>query len=114
MKGDYADEKIFVNYLNKSRGVGTVTSTRIVVNTAFNTNALFESNNIERTIPSYRIKITGLRNGIICKYGSDSLHFFEITEDGIYMLPQITKSYIGFRFNKSFENENVIIQQLLS
>ena len=35
-------------------------------------------------------------------------------EDGVYTLPQISGKYIGFMFNKKFENENIVIQQLLS
>lgn len=71
---------------------------------------------IENTqIPAYNIKVTGLKNDIVLAY-VDGITNVSISEDGIYSIPEHNTQdrYFGYRFNKAFENENIVIQQLLS
>lgn len=65
--------------------------------------------------PAYNIKVTGLKNGIVLTYASEGGNI-RISEDGIYSIPgyNTLNKYYGYRFNKAFENENIVIQQLLS
>lgn len=66
-------------------------------------------------IPAYNIKVTGLKNGIVLTY-KDGINTIRISEDGIYSIPEHNTQgrYFGYSFNKTFENENIVIQQLLS
>lgn len=66
-------------------------------------------------VPAYKIKVTGLKNGIVLSYIDGTINI-RISEDGIYSIPEHNTQdrYFGYRFNKAFENENIVIQQLLS
>lgn len=65
-------------------------------------------------VPAYNIKVTGLKNGIVLSYTDGTINIL-ISEDGIYSIPEhnTQDKYFGYRFNKAFENENIVIQQLL-
>ena len=85
-------------------------------NTDISPTANFMEVTIENAqIPAYNIKVTGLKNGIVLAY-RDKNAIIDILEDGIYSIPEHNTQgrYFGFRFNKAFENENIVIQQLLS
>lgn len=115
---NWADSSLWKNYLDGSRGIGVVKSTKLIINTnIIGASALFETNG-ERTIDSFTIKVTGLQNDIIMYYkyynGSTDQLLVTMIEDGVYTLPQVSGRYIGFMFNKKIENENIVIQQLLS
>ena len=66
-------------------------------------------------IPAYNIKVTGLKDDIVLAY-KDVINTIRISEDGIYSIPEHNTQgrYFGYSFNKAFENENIVIQQLLS
>ena len=118
LKTNWADSSLWKNYLDGSRGIGVVKSAKLIINTnIIGVSALFETIG-ERTIDSFTIKVTGLQNDIIMYYkyynGSTDLLLVTMIEDGVYTLPQVSGRYIGFMFNKKFENENIVIQQLLS
>lgn len=118
LKTNWSDSSLWKSYLNGSRGIGVVKSTKIIINASIiGVTALFESNG-ERTIDSFTVKVTGLQNDIIMYYkyynGSTEQILVTMIEDGVYTLPQVSGKYIGFMFNKAFENENIVIQQLLS
>lgn len=115
---NWADSSLWKNYLDGSRGIGVIKSTEIVINAnTIGVSALFETIG-ERTIDSFTIKVTGLQNDLILYYkynnGSSEQLLATMIEDGVYTLPQVSGKYIGFMFNKKFENENIVIQQLLS
>ena len=97
---------------------GTLTSCKITVTDVYTTSRFFES--ILRAYEyynSYKIKVTGLPAGVKLKYTADDTVIFEISSDGVYMLPAIdgtTYNYVGFQFDNVFNSENVTIQQLLT
>lgn len=66
-------------------------------------------------VPAYKIKVTGLKNGIVLTYRDENARI-DILEDGIYSIPEHNTQgrYFGYYFNKAFEDENIVIQQLLS
>lgn len=119
MKYDWA-RRPWHSYLDGTRGTGTVTSYRLTVNSVANTARVLETIVSLPSMQSYRIKVSNLPEGVTLVYGgkiSDmETNLLLILKDGVYEIPPITEECInaGFRFNKTFENENVIIQQLLS
>ena len=103
-----------------NRGTGSVTSYRLTVNSVKNTARVCETNVSLPSMESYRIKVSNLPEGVTLVYGGKisgmETNLLLISKDGVYEIPPIEEEckYIGFRFDKTFENENVIIQQLLS
>lgn len=96
---------------------GTANAVKINITTCLNTNNFLEVIVENVQIPAYNIKVTGLKNGIILQYkDADSATYLYFKEDGIYTIPAHTTNgrWYGFSFNKTFENENIVIQQLLS
>ena len=120
---NWADSSLwaFYNLSNQGRIDGTVSSNRMIITingrkTNSSPTANFMECIVENSIvPAYKIKVTGLKNGIILNY-IDNIIRVEMPEDGIYNIPEhnIQDRYFGFSFNKAFENENIVIQQLLS
>ena len=114
----------FYNEANQVRITGTLSSNRMTINSSGMTNhdipvtAAFMEVFIQNSvIPAYKIKVTGLKNGIVLAYNDKSIEYFvKMSEDGIYNIPEhnTQNRYFGFSFNKAFENENIVIQQLLS
>lgn len=121
---NWVDSRIwsFYNEANQVRITGTLSSNRMTISSSGMTNsdilatANFMEIIVQNTIvPAYKIKVTGLKNGIVLNY-RDNLICVEMSEDGIYNIPEhnAQNRYFGFSFNKTFENENIVIQQLLS
>lgn len=104
---------LYSNRVDNNRVTGTESSNVIKI-TACVSNANFKETGQNSYVPSFKIKVTGLKNGIILRYINDSIPKLEMEEDGIYILEEQEGDWIGFRFNKKFENENIVIQQLLS
>lgn len=102
------------------RGTGTVTSYRLTINSVKNTARVFETIVSLPSMQSYRIKVSNLPEGVTLVYGGmiggRETNLLLISKGGVYEIPPIETNsiYIGFRFDKTFENENLIIQQLLS
>lgn len=121
MKYDWLSST-WVSYLSVSGGNnrGTVTSYRLTVNAVRTSNRVFETNEFLPSMESYRIKVSNLPEGVRMYYSGHvngrETNILTIQRDGIYEIPPINveSRYVGFRFDKLFENENVIIQQLLS
>ncbi|MBU3854848.1 MAG: hypothetical protein H9789_13745 [Candidatus Paraprevotella stercoravium] len=124
MKTNWADRSLYVSYVGSNkpdhRANGEVKSTRITIKDALNS-AFLEILNVEDFVPSYKIKVSGLKNDIELWYktneGSGDYTLLSMSKDGVYTLPKVignNNHYVGFRFNKAFENENIVIQQLLS
>lgn len=123
LKTDWSDSSLwaFYNEDNQSRINGTFSSNRMVItangrSTATGPTAKFMEVIIENPmVPAYKIKVTGLKNGIVLSYIDGTINI-RISEDGIYSIPEhnTQNRYFGYSFNKAFENENIVIQQLLS
>lgn len=122
MKYDWSRSpwRSFLSTNTNNRGTSSVTSYRLTVNSVANTARVFETIVSLPSMESYRIKVSNLPEGVSIYYSgklnNKETNILTISKDGIYELPPIeTESInVGFRFNKTFENENVIIQQLLS
>lgn len=99
--------------LDTNRITGTGSSNVLKITSCKQTQNFKESGQ-NAYIPSFKIKVTGLKNGIRLIYINTSIVKFRIEEDGIYTLEEQEGDWIGFRFDKTFENENIVIQQLLS
>lgn len=121
---DWSDSSLwaFYNEANQYRITGTLSSNRMTINSSGMTNphtqatAKFMEVIVQNLIiPAYKIKVTGLRNGIVLTYADDLINV-KMSEDGIYNIPEhdAQNLYFGFSFNKAFKNENIVIQQLLS
>ena len=121
---NWADSSLYISYIGSNmtsyRANGELKSTRITIKDALDS-AFIEILNVEDFVPSYKIKVSGLRNGIKLRYktntGSGDYSLLNMEKDGIYTLPKVignNNRYVGFKFNKIFENENIVIQQLLS
>lgn len=109
---DWADSNTYKNYLN-DRFTGSVSYNKIVINYNNSYSGLVETKAIENTVPSYKVKVSGIQEGMILKYGYDGDGLFmDITKDGEYTLPEYTGAYIGFRLNKAYNNINVVIEQI--
>jgi len=109
---DWADSNTYKNYLN-DRFTGSVSYNKIVINYNNSYSGLVETKTIENTVPSYKVKVSGIQEGMILKYGYDGDGLFmDITKDGEYTLPEYTGAYIGFRLNKAYNNINVVIEQI--
>lgn len=99
--------------LNRNRITGTESSNVLKITSCTETQN-FKETGVNAYIPSFKIKVTGLKNGIRLIYMNTSIVNFRIEEDGIYTLEEQEGDWIGLRFEKKFENENIVIQQLLS
>ena len=122
MKYDWA-RRPWNSYLTDSgdnRGTGSVTSYRLTVNAVRSSARVLETAVSLPSMQSYRIKVSNLPEGVNIKYSGvingRETEILSISKDGIYEIPPIEEESInvGFRFDKTFENENLIIQQLLS
>ena len=121
---NWADSSLwaFYNEANQVRITGTLSSNRMTISSSGMTNPNMSATSnfmecivLNSIVPAYKIKVSGLKNGIILNY-KDNLIRVEMSEDGIYNIPEhnAQNRYFGFSFNKAFENENIVIQQLLS
>ena len=99
--------------LSSDRVTGTESSNVLKI-TSCTLTQNFKESGVNAYIPSFKIKVTGLKNGISLMYLNNAIVKFRIKEDGIYTLEEEEGDWIGIRFNKTFENENIVIQQLLS
>lgn len=122
MKYDWLSStwKSHLNKDNAPSGTGTVTSYRLTINSAVTTNRVFESSESLPSMESYKIQVLNLPEGVRMLYSGlvngEETNILTISKDGIYEIPPINveNRFIGFRFDKVFENKNVIIQQLLT
>lgn len=113
----------FYNLDNQGRIDGTISSNKMVItsngirpDTGATANFM-EVITENSMVPAYKIKVTGLKNGITLQYkDGDTATYLYFNEDGIYTIPAHNTNgrWYGFSFNKTFENENIVIQQLLS
>lgn len=71
------------------------------------------------TVPSYKIKVYGLKDGQTLSYKqvtSEGQQIYKISEDGIYTLPSFlfkaNGDWYGFQFNKVQESCDITIEQI--
>ncbi len=68
------------------------------------------------TVPSFKIKVTGLTNGQNLDYRNYTHVIINITNDGVYTIPsfefEANGKWYGFVFNKIQESCNVTIEQI--
>ena len=118
---NWSDSRIW-NFRNGSidadiRINGTITAVKMNITSCINVNNFMEVKVENIQTPAYNIKVTGLKNDIILQYkDADTATYLYFNEDGIYTIPAHNTNgrWYGFSFNKAFENENIVIQQLLS
>lgn len=119
LKTDWSDSSLwlFYNIKGDKRVEGTLSSNKMVITSCITTNNFMEVIIENAQTPAYNIKVTGLKNGITLQYkDEDTATYLYFNEDGIYTIPAHNTNgrWYGFSFNKTFENENIVIQQLLS
>ena len=106
-----------IHVLKDKRVEGTLSCNIMVITSCITTNNFMEVIVENVQTPAYNIKVTGLKNGITLQYkDADTATYLYFNEDGIYTIPAHNTNgrWYGFSFNKTFENENIVIQQLLS
>lgn len=125
MMYDWMDKDLFNNYIeNGTRATGSINSNKIIITGLVNPYArFFETKGTnDKVINSYKIKVTGVTDNVhVCYSGQvngTETTFLEISQDGIYTLPQIEGRTIGFRpyiVNNDVDTPvNITIQQLLT
>lgn len=125
MMYDWMDKNLFNNWIEDgTKATGSINSNKIVVTGIVNPYArFFETKGTnEKVINSYKIKVTGVTDTVHVYYSGQvngtETKFLEISQDGIYTLPQVEGKTIGFRpyiVNSDVDTPvNITIQQLLT
>lgn len=69
-----------------------------------------------KVIPSMKVKISGLPDGIVLDYTTSKTILLNITTDGVYTLPSHTMDqtdqYVGFKFSEVQESCDITIEQI--
>lgn len=69
-----------------------------------------------KVMPSMKVKISGLPNGVTLDYQTSKTTLFSITADGVYTLPSYTMDqtdqFIGFKFSEVQDSCNITIEQI--
>lgn len=114
----------YMNFLNGSRGRGTVTYNTIHITEVLSNSVnirLFEAQKPLQNVKSYKIKVSGLEPGKSLLYSASKLDgqtattFVTIEHDGEYELPEVditTHNNIGFRTVDWYGTCNITIEQL--
>lgn len=90
----------YISYAITNRAVYTKTNSSIHVTKSITAGVNFTESARDVTIPSYRIKVTGIQSGQEMIYrGSNNTFLTNIPSDGIYVLPAVENgSNLGFQF----------------
>lgn len=104
----------YISYAITNRAVYTKTNSSIHVTKSIIAGVNFTESAIDVTIPSYRIKVTGIQSGQEMIYrGRDNTFLTNIPSDGIYVLPAVENgSYLGFQFVSYTGDCNITIEQI--
>jgi len=125
MMYDWMDKDLFINFIEDgSRATGSINSDKMVITGIVNPYArFFETKGTnDKVINSYKIKVTGVTDNVHVRYsgkvnGTETI-LLEISQDGIYTLPQVEGRTIGFRpyiVNNDVDTPvNITIQQLIT
>lgn len=110
--GLYAQNHI--SYALTNRAVYTKTNSSIHVTKSITAGVNFTESARDVTIPSYRIKVTGIQSGQEMIYrGSNNTFLTNIPSDGIYVLPAVENgSNLGFQFVSYTGDCDITIEQI--
>lgn len=104
----------YISYAITNRAVYTKTNSSIHVTKAITAGVNFTESARNVTIPSYRIKVTGIQSGQEMIYrGSNNTFLTNIPSDGIYVLPAVENgSNLGFQFVSYTGDCDITIEQI--
>lgn len=104
----------YISYAITNRAVYTKTNSSIHVTKSITAGVNFTESARDVTIPSYRIKVTGIQSGQEMIYrGSNNTFLTNIPSDGIYVLPAVENgSNLGFQFVSYTGDCNITIEQI--
>lgn len=104
----------YISYAITNRAVYTKTNSSIHVTKSITAEANFTESAGDVTIPSYRIKVTGIQSGQEMIYrGSNNTFLTNIPSDGIYVLPAVENgSNLGFQFVSYTGDCDITIEQI--
>ena len=104
----------YISYAITNRAVYTKTNSSIHVTKSITAGVNFTESARNVTIPSYRIKVTGIQSGQEMIYrGSNNTFLTNIPSDGIYVLPAVENgSNLGFQFVSYTGDCDVTIEQI--
>lgn len=104
----------YISYAITNRAVYTKTNSSIHVTKSITAGVNFTESARDVTIPSYRIKVTGIQSGQEMIYrGSNNTFSTNIPSDGIYVLPAVENgSNLGFQFVSYTGDCDITIEQI--
>lgn len=104
----------YISYAITNRAVYTKTNSSIHVTKSITAGVNFTESARDVTIPSYRIKVTGIQSGQEMIYrGSNNTFLTNIPSDGIYVLPAVENgSNLGFQFVSYTGDCDITIEQI--
>lgn len=104
----------YISYAITNRAVYTKNNSSIHVTKSITAGVNFTESARDVTIPSYRIKVTGIQSGQEMIYrGSNNTFLTNIPSDGIYVLPAVENgSNLGFQFVSYTGDCNITIEQI--
>lgn len=104
----------YISYTITNRAVYTKTNSSIHITKSITAGVNFTESARDVTIPSYRIKVTGIQSGQEMIYrGSNNTFLTNIPSDGIYVLPAVENgSNLGFQFVSYTGDCNITIEQI--
>lgn len=104
----------YISYAITNRAVYTKTNSSIHVTKSITAGVNFTESARGVTIPSYRIKVTGIQSGQEMIYrGSNNTFLKNIPSDGIYVLPAVENgSNLGFQFVSYTGDCDITIEQI--
>lgn len=104
----------YISYAITNRAVYTKTNSSIHVIKSITAGVNFTESARDVTIPSYRIKVTGIQSGQEMIYrGSNNTFLTNIPSDGIYVLPAVENgSNLGFQFVSYTGYCDITIEQI--
>lgn len=104
----------YISYAITNRAVYTKTNSSIHVTKSITAGVNFIESARNVTIPSYRIKVTGIQSGQEMIYrGSNNTFLTNIPSDGIYVLPAVENgSNLGFQFVSYTGDCDITIEQI--
>lgn len=103
----------YISYAITNRAVYTKTNSSIHVTKSITAGVNFTETARNVTIPSYRIKVTGIQSGQEMIYRGSNNTFSNIPSDGIYVLPAVENgSNLGFQFVSYTGDCDITIEQI--
>jgi hypothetical protein len=104
----------YISYAITNRAVYTKNNSSIHVTKSITAGVNFTESARNVTIPSYRIKVTGIQSGQEMIYrGSNNTFLTNIPSDGIYVLPVVENgSNLGFQFVSYTGDCDITIEQI--